>query len=165
MVERISILDENFGRFVDKLPSGRREIVESVASAVIWRILNRVSSYMNMAIKMLAEKGILIDLDLNIDRTRRGAVAVMRVELNDVDPGLLLKNRKFIVRSISDQWLRWALIKILVEIAEEEIDETMLESLGKDLGLSPKIEDFVVVGRIPLEEDENSTEKSDVDMG
>lgn len=160
MVEKVTVIDEEFGRNIDRLPDGKRDIVESVASAIMWKIIKRLVGYVHGSVKILEEKGLKVDVDVNIDRIKRGCLAVIRLELNDIDPGKMLRNRRFIVKSVSDKWLRWALTRILIEIAEEEVDETIAEAIAKDLGIAPKIEDKVVVGRIPLEPDENENENN-----
>lgn len=147
----VNILDVPTGNVLEKIPSAKRDVIETVASAVIWRILNKVNSYMRACVKKLEEMGVIVNTDLSVDRTRRGAVAVLRVELKDVNPDLMLKNRRYILRTVSDKWLKWALVKILAELAEEEVDEALLAGLDEEFNLSPRIEDKTVVGRISLE--------------
>lgn len=146
----IDVLGVDEGNVLDKLPPVKKDVIESVASAVLWKILYRMNNYMEGVVKQLEMKGIKVDTELRVDRTRRGAVATVRVELKDINPRLMIENRKFILNIIKDRWLKWALVKILAEIVEEEVDEAFIAGLDEEF-MPGKIEEKQIVGREEIE--------------
>lgn len=142
---------------VDRLRPVERDMVEHVASAVIYRVMQRVNNFAFSLVRELEKRGIKVDVQLRIDRTRRGALSLIQLEFKDVNPKLFLLHRGYLESTVSDRWARWIAVKTLVKAVESEIDRSIEELVDRDLYPAPDLESVEVVGRIPVQGDEKGS--------
>lgn len=136
--------------FLDKLKPVERDVMDSIASAVIYKMLQRVNNFVFALIRELESKGITVDAQFRLDKSKRGAMATIQLELKDINPKLALAHRGYITSVVSDKWTKWIAVKTLAKAVEKHIDESIENLVEKDLFPSTGIGEPEIIARIPV---------------
>jgi len=130
----LKLIEQELENMLDKLEPRKRELFVVVLSHMIYKLSQQIINYTYYVARKLIDRGVMVDVSQRFEKTPRGAIIVISLELKDINPKLLVLHRRFLTKySTVDKWTKWAFVKTLAKIAEELIDKSTQEaSIGDD---------------------------------
>lgn len=126
------IFEEHFESTLDKLPPEKREIIEHAASSILTYVCRHLSNYSIYIVRRLEDRGLKVNLNYDLRKTRRGVVISIMFELKDIDPTRVIEYYRYYSKKAGvERWAKWTFLRLMREMSEELMEEAMEEYLDK----------------------------------